>query len=70
MSGKEFDSLIIVDLGVFATLQGYELLCFGKKPDIFKVDRMARWKKAQKFFRWAGPTMIFGGFALWLFSRA
>ena len=60
------DGMIMAGLGVFFTLQGYELICFGKKPDALDTQRLAKWRKAQALYRYVGPIMLIAGLALWL----
>lgn len=55
-------------IGVFFTLQGYEVICIGK-PGAGDFHRLKSWQKAQAFYRWGGPLITVGGIVLWLLGR-
>jgi len=58
--------MIMAGVGLFFTLQGYEIICFGKKPDALDTQRLANWRKAQTIYRYVGPIALICGLALWL----
>ena len=60
--------IIMIVIGVFFTLQGYEIISIGK-PGPGDSHRLGSWQKAQTFYRWGGPLIAIGGIALWVFSR-
>jgi hypothetical protein len=63
------DFIIMTAVGVFATLQEFELISIAKRPDSSDTLRFAKWQKAQRFYRWGGPIIIVCGLTLWLFSQ-
>lgn len=61
------ESLIIAAAGLLFTLQGYEVLrLLAKEPDASETEKMAKWERAQRFYRWGGPVMFICGLLLWV----
>jgi hypothetical protein len=65
---KHIDSIIMACVGLFATLQGFEVICFAKKPDASDTQKVKKWQQTQRIYRWAGPVAFICGLLLWFLS--
>ena len=65
---RHVDYIIMTDVGLFFTLLGYEIISLGMKPDAQDPQRLEKWYKALKLYRWGGPVIFVCGLLLWLFS--
>jgi hypothetical protein len=66
---NQMEFIIMTIIGVFFTLQGYEVISIGKQAASADVRRLEKWQQAQRLYRWLGPVATIGGLALWMFSR-
>lgn len=64
---EDISPIIIAVAGLLFTLQGYEVLrLLAREPDASETEKLAKWQKAQSFYRWGGPVMFVCGVLLWL----